>query len=101
MDTSSHPTRRGRLAPSWSENRSVRLRWVRPRTLDSLVADAPLVRVPVIRIRPGQIGRGAPQGVDTHCERAVTGRAVAQLAEHRSPKPAVGGSSPSCPARTV
>ena len=26
-------------------------------------------------------------------------RAVAQLAEHRSPKPAVGGSSPSCPAR--
>ena len=25
-------------------------------------------------------------------------RAVAQLAEHRSPKPAVGGSSPSCPA---
>ena len=26
-------------------------------------------------------------------------RAVAQLVEHRSPKPAVGGSSPSCPAR--
>ncbi len=25
-------------------------------------------------------------------------RAVAQLVEHRSPKPAVGGSSPSCPA---
>ena len=25
-------------------------------------------------------------------------RAVAQLEEHRSPKPAVGGSSPSCPA---
>src|SRR5581483_3716610 len=25
-------------------------------------------------------------------------RAVAQLAEHRSPKPAVGGSIPSCPA---
>ena len=28
-------------------------------------------------------------------------RAVAQLAEHRSPKPQVGGSSPSCPARPV
>ena len=28
----------------------------------------------------------------------VPPRAVAQLAEHRSPKPAVGGSSPSCPA---
>src|SRR5262249_61659966 len=28
-------------------------------------------------------------------------RAVAQLAELRSPKPAVGGSSPSCPARTI
>ena len=27
-------------------------------------------------------------------------RALAQLAEHRSPKPKVGGSSPSCPART-
>src|SRR5262245_40616592 len=26
-------------------------------------------------------------------------RALAQLAEHRSPKPKVGGSSPSCPAR--
>ena len=26
-------------------------------------------------------------------------RAVAQLVEHRSPKPAVGGSIPSCPAR--
>ena len=26
-------------------------------------------------------------------------RAVAQLVEHRSPKPAVGGSSPSCPAK--
>ena len=30
--------------------------------------------------------------------RAPVRRAVAQLAEHRSPKPAVGGSSPSCPA---
>src|SRR5450631_168037 len=30
--------------------------------------------------------------------RAVAQRAVAQLVEHRSPKPAVGGSSPSCPA---
>ena len=28
-----------------------------------------------------------------------TQRAVAQLVEHRSPKPVVGGSSPSCPAR--
>ena len=28
-------------------------------------------------------------------------RALAQLAEHRSPKPKVGGSSPSCPARTL
>src|ERR1035437_424394 len=28
----------------------------------------------------------------------VAHRAVAQLVEHRSPKPAVGGSSPSCPA---
>src|SRR4051794_41956790 len=28
-------------------------------------------------------------------------RAIAQLAEHRSPKPKVGGSSPSCPARTT
>ena len=28
-------------------------------------------------------------------------RAIAQLAEHRSPKPKVGGSSPSCPARRV
>src|SRR6187431_3072038 len=28
-------------------------------------------------------------------------RALAQLAEHRSPKPKVGGSSPSCPARSI
>src|SRR6478609_1096829 len=28
-------------------------------------------------------------------------RALAQLAEHRSPKPKVGGSSPSCPAGSV
>ena len=35
---------------------------------------------------------GAPRG-------SFPRRAVAQLAEHRSPKPAVGGSSPSCPAR--
>ncbi len=28
-------------------------------------------------------------------------RAVAQLVEHRSPKPAVAGSSPSCPAGKV
>src|SRR5699024_6371578 len=32
-------------------------------------------------------------------KRSFRPRAVAQLAEHRSPKPAVGGSSPSCPAR--
>src|SRR5450631_3405963 len=30
--------------------------------------------------------------------RTIAQRAVAQLVEHRSPKPAVGGSSPSCPA---
>src|SRR3954453_2595860 len=31
----------------------------------------------------------------------VPRRALAQLAEHRSPKPKVGGSSPSCPARVT
>ena len=31
----------------------------------------------------------------------VQPRAVAQLVEHRSPKPAVGGSSPSCPAHAL
>jgi len=31
----------------------------------------------------------------------TTHRAVAQLVEHRSPKPAVGGSSPSRPAGTL
>ena len=37
-----------------------------------------------------------------HTEHAkVLNRAVAQLAEFRSPKPAVGGSNPSCPAREI
>src|SRR3546814_11989174 len=33
-----------------------------------------------------------------HGSRAGHRRALAKLAEHRSPKPKVGGSSPSCPA---
>ena len=43
-------------------------------------------------------------GGRTTCPTATEGtppRAVAQLVEHRSPKPAVGGSSPSCPAPDV
>ena len=46
-------------------------------------------------------GFGAPSyGRATHKQHLVEGfrRAIAQLAEHRSPKPKVGGSSPSCPA---
>ena len=44
-------------------------------------------------------GRSASR-LALHANRVVGGwhRAVAQLVEHRSPKPAVGGSSPSCPA---
>ena len=54
------------------------------------------------QLRPGP---AAPGGIlRGRCYPARPGprarRAVAQLAEHRSPKPAVGGSSPSCPART-
>jgi large subunit ribosomal protein L33 len=36
-----------------------------------------------------------------HKATCVGQRAVAQLVEHRSPKPTVGGSSPSCPAKNV
>ena len=54
-----------------------------------------------------ELARRLGVGRDPHrVEAAATGaslptvpqRAVAQLAEHRSPKPQVGGSSPSCPA---
>ena len=39
-----------------------------------------------------------PAGRDARVSGSFPQRAVAQLAEHRSPKPEVGGSSPSCPA---
>ena len=53
------------------------------------------VRGPVLSLR---LGHSSPC---TSCPDAgpPIRRAVAQLVEHRSPKPAVGGSSPSCPAR--
>ncbi len=49
------------------------------------------LRAPPIRLRTAE-------GPVLTCNRANPPRAVAQLVEHRSPKPAVGGSSPSCPA---
>ena len=45
---------------------------------------------------PPRTGLGAAAILAVRPDRAR--RAVAQLVEHRSPKPAVGGSSPSCPA---
>ena len=59
-----------------------------------------------VRVRLGQLERrsAAPSGDGSsiRCYPRVRPprprRAVAQLVEHRSPKPAVGGSSPSCPA---
>src|SRR3990170_3680165 len=43
----------------------------------------------------GRVGAGE----QARCTTGSRWRALAQLAEHRSPKPKVGGSSPSCPAR--
>jgi large subunit ribosomal protein L33 len=44
--------------------------------------------------------RGCPRGMRWYAGNLPKPRAVAQLVEHRSPKPTVGGSSPSCPAST-
>ena len=54
-------------------------------------------------VGPGPPPPGSPRVPRTRCYPCVlrpdrARRAVAQLVEHRSPKPAVGGSSPSCPA---
>src|SRR5699024_1317251 len=60
------------------------------------------VRRPVRAPRTLASGGSPPLVVMPGSVRSCRGRgrlrAVAQLAEHRSPKPKVGGSSPSCPA---
>ena len=45
--------------------------------------------------------RHAPKGCFARVDPTARRRAIAQLVEHRSPKPAVGGSSPSCPANRL
>ncbi len=44
---------------------------------------------------------GSATDLETAGTLTVPLRAVAQLVEHRSPKPTVGGSSPSCPAAAL
>ena len=58
-------------------------------TVDSRLVDSHRLSHALEAVRPA----GFPP-------RSCLRRALAQLAEHRSPKPKVGGSSPSCPART-
>ena len=84
-------------------------RWQRARRgRDRRGADRPLPQTRPRSASPAerrQLPRRAPRAAEEPAAilarlAPTARRAVAQLVEHRSPKPAVGGSSPSCPART-